>query len=97
VLEIFKYKSVRYLVIVLVLMQCIISFEFYAPTMMLSSFNFDIYVNGLALASSQVLANFTNVFLISRFKRRFLFFACLGCLLLSSLILFLLWDQNSSA
>jgi hypothetical protein len=61
---------------------------------MLSSFQFDIYINALALASSQVLANFTAAFVISRFKRRLLSFACFGCTLLSSVALIFLWDQS---
>jgi hypothetical protein len=80
--------------LLLVLLQCTISFEFYAPSLMLSSFQFDIYINALALASSQVLANFTAAFVISRFKRRLLSFACFGCTLLSSVALIFLWDQS---
>jgi hypothetical protein len=97
VLDIFRYKSTRYLTLVLILLQCTISFEFYAPSLMLSSFHFDIYINGFALASSQVLANFTAAFVISRFKRKLLCFACFGCTLMSSVALIFLWDQNEEA
>lgn len=61
---------------------------------MLGSFKFDIYINALALASSQVLANFTAGVVISKFKRRWISFTCFGSTLLCSVALIFLWDQN---
>lgn len=63
---------------------------------MINSFHFSMYINGLAISLSQILANFTASFVISRFRRRRIGFACFGCTLISATTLIFVWDQNSN-
>lgn len=61
---------------------------------MLSSFNFSIYINGFAIGISQIMAHFSGSYLVSRFKRRYICFACFAATFICSIILIFLWDQN---
>ena len=61
---------------------------------MLDSFNFSIYINGIAIGISQIMAHFSGSYLVSRFKRRYISFCCFASAFACSTILIFLWDQN---
>lgn len=63
---------------------------------MLSSFHFNIYINGIAIGISQILANFSASYFVSRFKRRYTGFACFTSTFICSTILVFVWDQNGN-
>ena len=93
-LDIFKYKSTRNLTIMLIVLQCGLGFVFYAPGLMIDSFNFNIFISGLGVAIPQLLSTFISQYVIDKCRRKFINYSCFGCGLVTSLILLFLWDQN---
>lgn len=64
VLDLFKYKSTRKITLLLSFLFCTICFAFYAPSLMLSEFEFDIFINGLAVGVSQIIAYIGSFFIV---------------------------------
>jgi hypothetical protein len=94
VVDIFKYKSTRSITILLSIVFCIICISFYAPSLMLSEFDFDFFINGLAIGVSQLIAYVATFFIVERARRRLLANICFGVALACSGTLIFLWDQG---
>ena len=94
-LDLFKYKSLRSITIMLTILICSITFIFLAPSLLLSEFHFDIFINGLVIQSSQILAYILACFIVSKIKRKTIAYVCFFITFLSSFLLIFVWDQNS--
>ena len=68
--------------------------EFYSPTLMLSQFNFTIFVNGLVVQISQLCAGVMSFIMISRLKRRNVAIVGLVILGICSVVMIFIWDQD---
>lgn len=49
VLDLFKYPSLRTLVILFTLLDCVLNLQYFTPTLMLDQLNFSIFVSGFAV------------------------------------------------
>ena len=94
ILDLFRYKSLRMLTIVLVVMDCTLDLEYYTPTLMLDQFKFSIFINGLVIQSSLILASLLTSFLVYRFKRRIFNMVSYSVVMICALVLVFIWDQN---
>lgn len=48
-IDLFRYKSLRSMTFILIFMDCVFMFQYLTPTLMLSQFNFNIFLNGAAI------------------------------------------------
>ena len=48
-LDLFRYKSLRTMTIILIFLDCVFALQYLTPTLMLNQFNFDIFLNGSAI------------------------------------------------
>ena len=93
-IDLFKYKSLRRLTILLVIMDCTLDFEYYAPTLMLDQFKFSIFINGLVIQSSLIIASIVTTFFVYRVPRKK--FNSISYILVGicAVVLIFVWDQN---
>lgn len=94
ILDLFRYRSLCMLTVFLVVMDCTLDLQYYTPTLMLSQFKFSIFINGLVIQSSQILASLLTVFVIHRFPRKRFNSFSYGVVTVCSLVLVFIWDQN---
>ena len=94
VLDLFKFKSLRGMTLMLILLQCTIIFEFYAPALMLDKFKLDIFINGLVIGVSEILSYPICYFLIMKTRRRLAAYACFAATFLCSAVLTFMWEQE---
>ena len=94
VLDLFKFKSLRGMTLMLILLHCTIIFEFYAPALMLDKFKLDIFINGLVIGASEILSDPICYFLIMKTRRRLVAYACFAATFLCSAVLTFMWDQE---
>lgn len=83
--------------LLLIGLQCGLGFIFYAPGLMIGSFNFDIFISGLGVAIPQLLSTFISQYIIDKYRRKMINYSCFGCGLVTSIILLFLWDQNDDS
>ena len=62
---------------------------------MLDKFDLGIFINGIALGFSELIACPAAYLLINRVGRRIIAYLCYAITLLCSLILLFLWDQDN--
>jgi MFS transporter, OCT family, solute carrier family 22 (organic cation transporter), member 4/5 len=93
-LDLFRYKSLRNMTIVLVIMDCTLDLEYYTPTLMLDQFKLNIFLNGLIIQSSLVLACLLTTVLVHRFSRRMFNMLSYAVITLCAGVLIFIWDQN---
>ena len=93
-LDLIRYRSLRLLTIVLVVMDCTLDLEYYAPTLMLDQFKFNIFVNGLVIQSSLIIACLITTFIVNRFPRRAFNSFAYAIITCCALVLIFIWDQN---
>lgn len=79
----------------LIIVQCTIIFEFYAPALMLDKFKMDIFINGLVVGVSEIISYPICYFLIMKSRRRMVAYLSFGAAVLCSIALTFVWDQNS--
>lgn len=96
VVDLFKYKSTRFITILLSVVFCIICMSFYAPSLMLSEFDFDFFINGLAIGVSQLIAYIGTFFIVERARRKLLANICFGVTFICAFTLIFVWDQGSN-
>jgi OCT family organic cation transporter-like MFS transporter 4/5 len=94
ILDLFKFKSLRGMTLMLILLQCTIIFEFYAPALMLDKFKLDIFINGLVIGVSEIISYPICYFLIMKSKRQYAAYACFAGTFICSFVLIFMWDQN---
>jgi hypothetical protein len=95
VVDLFRYKSTRIITILMSILFCTICLSFYAPSLMLGEFEFNIYINGLAVGVSQITAYVGSYFLVGRSPRKLLGTICFAVTLACSLTLIFVWNQGS--
>ena len=96
ILDLFRYKSLRILTIILCLVDCVFYLQYLAPTLMLDQFDFDIFVNGVAVQSSQVLAGLFGLLTITKIPRRVSGCVSFGFIAVCAGVLIFVWDQDST-
>jgi hypothetical protein len=94
IIDLFRFKSLRRLILAMVLLDISITLEYYDPTFMLDQFKFSIFVNGLAVESSTLLASLLSWCMVFKYKRRVVAMVSFGILLASSAVLVFIWDQD---
>ena len=62
---------------------------------MLDQFKFSIYINGLVVQSSQIIASIVICFLVYRVKRKVYAYISFAVIMVSSIALVFVWDQNN--
>ena len=80
--------------VLLVVMDCTLDLEYYTPTLMLDQFKFSIFINGLVIQSSLILASLLSALVVFRFKRKIFNSVSYGVVMLCALGLVFIWDQN---
>lgn len=80
--------------VILFLLQCAIIFEFYAPALMMDNFKLSLFINGLVIGLSELIAYPICYVLIMRSKRRHIAYGCFGITFVCSIILLFLWNQD---
>lgn len=95
VVDLVRYPSLRMMTVFLVILQCTISFIFYAPQLMLSQFHLDIFLNGLVMGLSELIAYPLCYFLITRCRRTRAAYVCFTTTLVCSSALVFLWHPKS--
>ncbi len=78
----------------LIVLQCTIIFEFYAPALMLDRFKMDIFINGLVVGVSEIISYPICYFIIMKTKRQFIAYGCFAVAFACSLILTFMWNQS---
>ncbi len=81
--DLFKFKSLRMLSILLGLVGFSVDFLYYAPLILIDNFGFNFYLNGVIINLSELITYFVSYFLITKLKRKnmalFLFAVAFGC------------------
>lgn len=78
----------------LILLQCTIIFQFYAPALMLDQFKLNIFINGLVIGVSEIIAYPVCYFLIMKSRRQYIAYACFAATFVCSVILTFIWNQG---
>lgn len=71
-LDLFRYKSLRQTSILMSLIFACTTFLYYAPLMLVDSFGFDFYVNGVLINTSELLTYCVSYFTIAKIRRKLL-------------------------
>lgn len=94
ILDLFKFNSLRGMTLMLILLQCTIIFEFYAPALMLDKFKMNIFINGLVVGISELISYPICYLLIMKTKRQFIAYGCFATTFACSTILTFMWNQE---
>ena len=94
-LDLFRFKSLRYMTLIFIFLDFSIDLEFFSPTFMLDQFKFSIYINGLVVQSSQIISSIIICFLVYRVKRKVYAYISFAVIMVSSIALVFIWDQNN--
>lgn len=94
ILDLFRFNSLRGMTLILVLLQCTIIFEFYAPALMLDKFKLDIFINGLVVGVSELISYPICYVLIMKTRRQFVAYACFAATFVCSTVLIFMWNQE---
>lgn len=82
------------LTLMLIVIFSTVNMIYYAPSLMIAQFNLSIYINGVVVSSSQVIAGAVSMYLILNCRRRFIAFVTFAVVLGCSTALIFLWDQS---
>ena len=81
--------------IIFIILDFSIDLEFFSPTFMLDQFKFSIYINGIVVQSSQIIASVIICFLVNRVKRKIYAYVSFAIIMICSTVLVFIWDQNN--
>ena len=73
----------------------ILLFIYYAPVLMIGSLHFSIYINGLVIGSSSLVAFPFAFYLVAKVNRRTVSVACLTVILVSAFVMSFYWHPKS--
>ena len=96
VLDLFRYESLRWLTLIVIFVDIFFNFQYMAPTLMLNQFKFNIFLNGTVIQSAQVFAGVIGFFTIMKFKRRTTGVVSYIIILVCSVVLIFIWDQDET-
>lgn len=97
ILDLFRYKSLRTMTLLLAFIDISINLEYFTPSLMISQFNFSIYINGLVVQSAEFLSGVVSCFIINCIPRRVLAITSFSIVFVCSFILIFIWDQNNQS
>jgi hypothetical protein len=92
--DVFRYPSLRYLTLLLIILQITINFLFYAPTLMIADFEFDIFINNVIIGSASAGSYIFSYFAITRVKRKTMAVLSFILIFIFSFILIFFWNPN---
>jgi hypothetical protein len=93
-IDMFRYPSVRWLTLMLTVVQLSINFLYYAPAMMLADFDFNIFINGAVLGAANISGRIFASLVIKKIKRKTMGILSFSTILVFSIILIFLWRPN---
>lgn len=82
--------------LILILVDCVFYLQYLAPTLMLNQFDFDIFMNGAAIESAQVISMIFGWLTVYKQPRRLSGGICFFVIMICSLVLTFIWDQNGT-
>jgi hypothetical protein len=82
--------------LILIFVDIVFTLQYYAPTLMLNQFNFNIFINGAAIESAQIFAGFLGYFTIYRVPRRTMACVSFAIIMACSTVLIFIWDQDET-
>ena len=94
VIDLFRYKSLRMMTVILVIIDVTSDLIFFAPSLMIDQFNFNIYINGLVVQTGQFISGAISIYMITYAPRRLLAIVSFSVVMVCSFALIFLWDQN---
>jgi hypothetical protein len=95
VIDLFRYPSLRWLTIFLIIVQVAISFIFFAPNLMLNDFQLNIFINGAVLGTSYVLSEIFCYAVVKNFKRKNLAILSMATILVCSIALIFVYRPKT--
>jgi len=96
IIDLFRYKSLRVMTILLIILDCVFYLQYLAPTLMLDQFDFNIFINGGAIESAQIFVGFIGYFTIGKMPRRIYGVVSFGIIAACSIALIFIWDQDNT-
>jgi hypothetical protein len=87
----FRYPSLRWRTLLLILLMLTINFLFYSPALMLADLDFIIYINGVVLGSAYTVSVVFSYYIVSRVGRKTTGVLSFSVIFVLSLILVFLW------
>ena len=94
IMDLFRYPSLRPIIISFTILDCILNLQFFTPTLILDQLNFNIFISGFVVESGQLLSGVLSYFLIYKVERRKMAIASFSIIAGCSLLLLFLWDQS---
>jgi len=95
-IDLFRYKSLRIMTITLIFVDCVFVLQYLTPTLMLNQFDFNVFVSGSVIEASQILVSIFGYLAIYRVPRRISGMISFTIIMICSIILVFIWDQNGS-
>lgn len=94
--DLFRFKSLRTLTLLMIVIDSTLDMIFFAPSLMIAQFNFNIYINGVVVFSSQVIAGVFSTYIVTKFKRKTIAIVNFVLVLACSTTLIFIWDQSQT-
>ncbi len=94
-LDIFRYPSLRWMTVGLILVQISISFLYFAPNLMLDQFQLSIFIYGVAYGLASLVATVIMYFAINKFLRKAVAVVAFAVTLLCSFILIFVYRPKA--
>lgn len=69
-IDLVRYKSIRCMFAVLMLLSLFLCVAFYMPELVLKNYNLSIYLNGVILGSSEIFASYFCYLYVNDFERK---------------------------
>lgn len=95
-MDLFRYSSLRKIILLVAVVDCIVVFEYYAPALMLDRFHLSIEISGVTVLSAQILASFVCYFIVPKSPRKPFAMASFFTVTVCSILLVFLWNQDQS-
>lgn len=92
--DLFRYNSLRGMTLILICLQSTVIFEFYAPALMIDQFKLNIFINGIVVAVSEIVAYPLCYCLITCCKRKHVAYVCFIVSFICSFALIFLWNDD---
>ena len=95
IVDLFRYRSLLSITLLGNLVHFIIITGFYGPALIVEQFNFNIFLNGLVIGTSEFTAYPLCLFLITRLGRKKIAYGCFIISFISAGALTFLWKQGN--
>ena len=91
-----QFKSLRTLIIIFIVLDCILNIQYFTPTLILDKFELSIYIDGFIVETAQLIAGVLSYFLIYKYRRRTMAIYSFELIAFCALVLVFIWDQNNA-